>query len=70
MVTLAASVASEAGGEARGTAHLDVKGHEGTSVSQAPLRAVQDHPPEGRGPDHLHQSQAQDEAGLELTQHW
>src|SRR5688572_28351359 len=38
--------------------------HEGTSVSQAPLRAVQDHPPEGRGPDHLQQSEAQDEAGL------
>jgi hypothetical protein len=51
--TVSVSVAEEARGPSHGGAHLDVKGHEGTSVSQAPLRAVQDHPPEGRGPDHL-----------------
>jgi len=52
--------------QCRGEAHR-CRDHEGTSVSQAPLRAVQDHPPKGRGPDHLHQPEAQAEAGLIST---
>ena len=46
------------------TLQQEVTEHEGSSVREAHLREVQDHPPQGQGHGDLRESQAQAEAGL------
>ena len=46
------------------TLQQEVTEHEGSSVREAHLREVQDHPPQGQDHGDLRESQAQAEAGL------